>query len=93
MFTLLANAAVVSLILAVILAVARDVPILHLLVPPDVDANEFVVAGVGLLVVVLAVFAFGPSSPTVAPWCQGGAGAILLGHFWWSVVWHLREGR
>jgi len=91
--SVLTYAAVVSLILAVVLAVARDVPILHLLAVPDADVNEFLAGGAGFLFLVLVVVGWGPSSPTVAPWCQGGAGAILLSYFWWSVVWHLRERR
>jgi hypothetical protein len=50
---LLIYATVVSLILAVVLAVARDVPILHVFATPDVDANEFLIAGLRFLVVVL----------------------------------------
>jgi hypothetical protein len=93
MIPVLTYAVVVSLILAVVLAVARDVPILHLLVVPDADVNEFLAGGLGFLLLVLVVAGWGPSSPTVAPWCQGAAGAILLAYFWWSVVWHLRERR
>jgi hypothetical protein len=76
-----------------VLAVARDVPILHLLAVPDADVNEFLAGSLTFLLLVLVVVGWGPSPPNVAPWCQGGAGAILLGYIWWSVVWHLRERR
>jgi hypothetical protein len=42
MTTVLVYAAAVSVILAIVLAVARDVPMLHLLMPPDVAFNNLV---------------------------------------------------
>jgi hypothetical protein len=93
MIPALTYAAIASTILAVVLAVARDVPILHLLAVPDADVNEVLAGGLGFLLLVLVVVGWGPSSPTIASWCQGGAGVILLSYFWWSVVWHLRERR
>ena len=87
-----AYAAACSAILAVVLAVARDVPILHLLVPPALDNEAAHLAAwfVPLLLVWLGCGAYeGIVGPTliVAAWIGG------LAYFWWSVVWRLRERR
>jgi hypothetical protein len=82
-----------SLILAVVLAVARDVPILNLLAIPRVNVGDVVPCIFGFTWLVLLVVGWGPSHSLIAPWCQAGAWVGALAYFWWSVVWKLREGR
>jgi hypothetical protein len=87
-----AYATVVSAILAVVLAVARDVPILHLLMPPDLDDAMLGVA-VWFVPLLLLWIGCGVVDGIVGPKLLAATWAIGLAHFWWSVAWHLRERR
>lgn len=84
---------VVSAVLMIVLAVARGVPLLHLLAPPDTVQGERAAWGVGLpLVVVLGIGAyFRNEQPGRLLMCT--AWALLLAYLWWAVAWHLRERR
>jgi hypothetical protein len=81
MTTAFMYAAIVSAILAVILAVARDVPILHLLLLPDCS-NEVAAYALGFAWLVALMVGWGPSDPSVAVWCQGAVWIGGLMYFW-----------
>jgi len=82
----------VSAILAVVLAVARDLPILHLLMPPDLD-DEMLAVGVWFVPLLLLWIGCGVVDGIVGPKLLAATWAIGLTYFWWSVAWHLRERR
>lgn len=55
----LAYATVASAILAVMLAVARDVPVFHLILPPDTSAGDRMVWAIALSLLVVALTMIG----------------------------------
>jgi hypothetical protein len=81
-----------SLILAVVLAVARDVPILHLLMPPSSE-NDLIDSLPWLGLLILFTLALGVIDSIVGPRLLAAAWIGFLLYFWWSVGWHLRERR
>jgi hypothetical protein len=93
MTSALVYASLVSAILAVVLAVARDVPILHLLMPPDVESRDVLPAAVAFTLLVLFTLGLGHSDAAVASRCLAASWIGFLTYFWWSVGWHLREQR
>lgn len=82
---LLAYATLTSAIVAVVLAVARDVPILHLALPPDTPLLQW--SGVLVCPLIIAAVALG------APWLQAAGWIAGIGYFWAVAAWHLRERR
>jgi hypothetical protein len=84
---------VVSAVLMIVLAVARGVPLLHLLAPPDTIQGEQTVWRVGVpLALLMGVGAyFMNEQPGRLLMCT--AWALLLAYLWWAVAWHLRERR
>ena len=92
MTTSLLYASLVSAILAVVLAVARDVPILHLLVPPSSE-NELIDSLPWLAMLILFTLALGTIDGIVGPRLFTAAWIGFLLYFWWSVGWHLRQRR
>ena len=93
MTTALLYATLVSAILAVVLAVARDVPILHLLMPPDVESGDVLPATIGFTLVELFTLGLAHSDAVISSRCLAAARVGFLVYFWWSVGWHLRERR
>jgi hypothetical protein len=80
---LLTYATVASVVIAVVLAVARDVPILHLIAPPDTDFGDW--SGVLVCPLVIAAILFG------SPWLKASGWIVGMAYFWWVAAWHLRE--
>jgi len=87
-----AYATVVSAILAIVLAVARDVPILHLLMPPDLD-DETLGLAVWFVPLLLLWLGCGVVEGIVGPKLLTATWLGGLAYFWWSVAWHIREKR
>jgi hypothetical protein len=85
MTQLLAYSTIMSAIVAVALAVARNVPILHLIAPPDTDIGDW--SGVMICPFILAAVAFG------LPWLEAAGWIVGIAYFWWGTAWHLRERR
>jgi len=92
MTTVFLYAVAVSAILAVVLAVARDVPVLHLLVPPELD-NFLLESLVWFGLLVLFTLGCGIVDGIVGPKLLAATWIGGLAYFWWSVGWHLRERR
>jgi hypothetical protein len=82
----------VSLVLAVVLAVARDVPILHMLMPPSSE-NTLIDSVPWLTLLILFTLGLGVIDGIVGPRLLVFAWLDALAYFWWSVGWHLRERR
>jgi hypothetical protein len=57
-------------ILAMVLAVARNVPILHVLAIPDCDVPPVTTSALSLGWLVAMLVGWGPSSPKVTTYCQ-----------------------
>jgi hypothetical protein len=93
MISLLGFVSAVSAILAVVLAVARDVPIVHLLMPPDVESGDVLPATMGFTLLVLFTVGVAHEDAVIASRCLAAAWIGFLLYFWWSVGWHLRERR
>jgi hypothetical protein len=74
------------------LAVARDVPILHLLVPPSSE-NAVIDSLPWLGFLILFTLGLGAIDGIVGPRLFAGAWIGFLVYFWWTVGWHLRERR
>jgi hypothetical protein len=85
MVQLLAYSTIVSAVAAVVLAVARDVPILHLLLPPDTGFGDW--SGLIICPPILLAVTFGESWMVAVGWISG------IAYFWWVAAWHLRERR
>jgi hypothetical protein len=81
-----------SLILAVVLAAARDVPILHLVVPPESE-NALVNGLPWLVLLVLFALGLGTIDGTVVPRLLLATWFGALAYFWWNVAWNLRAGQ
>jgi hypothetical protein len=79
-----------SLVLAVVLAVTRDVPILHLLMPPSSE-NVLIDSLPWLALLILFTLGLGVIDGIVGPGLHIFAWLGALAYFWWSVGWHLRE--
>ena len=81
-----------SLILAVVSAVARDVPLLNLIAPPELE-SELLTGLPWLILLTLFALGYGMVEGTVGPrlfvatWLGG------LAYFWWNVAWHLWHRR
>lgn len=67
-------ATLISAIVVVALAVARDVPILHLIAPPDTDFGDW--SGLAVCLPLAVAMIFGP------PWLGFAAWAALIVYFW-----------
>jgi len=91
--SLFTYAAIVSVILAVILAAARDVPLFHLLVLPEVEYGEVVPNLLAFGWLVCLAVGWGSSHPTIVVICQAAVWIGGLAYFWWSAIWHLKERR
>jgi hypothetical protein len=83
----------VSFVLAVVLAVARDVPILHLVATPDVVCGNFLPAALELTLLALFIVGVRHSEQTIAARCLTAAWLGAMMCFWWSVGWHLWKRR
>ena len=78
-----------SAIVAVVLAVARHVPLLHLLIPPRDRAVWQVTTPLAVMLVIGKLCE--DELPGRLLMCT--AWALGLAYLWWVVAWHLRERR
>jgi len=90
--TALTYATIASAIFAVVLAVARDVPIPHLLMPPELD-DELLGLAVWFVPLLLLWLGCGIAEGIVGPKLLAATWLSGLAYFWCSVGWHLRERR
>lgn len=88
----LAYVSLVSGVLAVVLAVAFDVPILHVLLPPEGEWSERWLTAGSFLMLVLLYLGLGLSTPA-GPRLLNCAWVLGLVYGWWALIWHLRERR
>ena len=90
---ILAYATVASAILAIILAVARDVPVFHLILPPDTTAGDRMVWAIALPLFVVLVACLTMTRDAIGLRLFTAAWLTSLVYFWWVAAWHLRERR
>jgi hypothetical protein len=89
MLLALAYVTIVSTILAIVLAVARDVPILHLLLPANTRTGRLAAAVIlwPVMAGMLAGMAFKSKVVVAVAW------AAAFAYFWMVAAWHLKERR
>ena len=89
---LLTYATIFSVIVAVAMAVARDVPILHLLAMPETRLGDWIGLVYGLPAFLLFYFGY-EAEGAARPWLLAGAWITALAYFWVIVVCNLRDQR
>ena len=75
------------------LAVARDVPVFHLILPPDTSVGDRMVWAIALPLLVVLVVAVTMIGGTIGLRLFTAAWITSLVYFWWVAAWHLRERR
>jgi hypothetical protein len=89
---ILSYVTLISVIVAFVLAVARDAPILHLLAMPETGLGDWIGLVYGLPAVLLFYFGYAAEG-AARPWLLAGAWITALAYFWVIVVCNLRDQR